>query len=122
MNKMKKLIVMLLAVVMSLSLVACGGSNIEKFCGGYDIVWDGYEGQHNDSVRFYALFENGTLTIEKREKDGSQWPVKETKEYSYELEGKNKVIIDGETYTYEITDDRVKFDKDLMGIVKYWKR
>lgn len=126
---MKKIISLLLVLVMCFALAACGGSSIEKFCGGSSIQWDGYEAQHSDDVNYYALFENGVLTIEKRvpknsssSPTGKVWVVAETKEYHYELQGNNTVIIDGETYTYEITDDRVKFNKDLMGIDNYWKR
>lgn len=126
---MKKTISLFLALVMCLSLCACGGTNIEKFCAGSSIRWDGYEGQHNDTVSYSALFENGVLTIEKRtptaysgSPTGKLWIVEETTEYSYELKGNDTVIIEGVTYTYEITADRVVFDKDLMGIDNYWKR
>ena len=126
---MKKALTLLLALTLCLSLCACGSNNIEKFCGGSSIKWDGYEGQNNDSVAFYALFENGVLTIEKRipkssssSPTGQLWVVDERSEYRYELKGNDTVVIDGETYTYEITDNRVKFDKDLMGIENYWKR
>ena len=125
---MKKALSILLALVICLSLCACG-KNIEKFCGGYSIQWDGYEGQHNDSVNYHALFENGVLTIEKRipqssssSPTGKLWVVDETNEYHYELKGNDTIIIDGTTYTYEINGDRVKFDKDLMGIDNYWKQ
>lgn len=126
---MKKLLALMLAAALALSLVACGGSNIEKFCDGYSIFWDNYEGQYNDEIHYYALFENGVLTIERRElkpfpasPTGTAYLVTETTEYNYELEGKDTVIIDGETYIYEISNDRVGFNKDLMGISSWWKR
>lgn len=126
---MKKTISLLLALVLCLSLCACGGTNIEKFCAGSSICWDGYEGQHNDTVTYYALFENGILTIEKRTPKASSssptgkiWTVAESNQYRYELQGSDTVIIEGEAYTYEIIDKRVKFDKDLMGIDNYWKQ
>lgn len=123
---MKKALSLLLVLVLCLSLCACGGTNIEKFCDGYDIKWDGYEGQHNNSVKYYALFKDGTLTITKYVPNtystGGKWKVAETKEYSYELQGNDTVIIDGETYTYEISDDRVSFNKELVGIESWWKR
>lgn len=126
---MKRLITWLLIQVLCLSLCACGGTNIEKFCDGYSIMWDGYEGQNNDSEKYYALFSDGTLTIEKRTSKesassptGKLWSVVGTEKYSYELKGSDTVIIDGETYTYEISNNRVKFNKDLVGIETWWKR
>lgn len=126
---MKKLLVLMLAVAFALSLTACGGTNIEKFCDGYSIFWDNYEGQHNDEIHYYALFEDGVLTIEQRKLQpfsasttGTAYLVEETETYNYELEGNDTIIIDGETYTYEISDNRVEFNKDLMGISSWWKR
>ncbi len=80
-----------------------------------------------DDVKYYALFEDGTLTIEKRTPKeysftGKIWTADETYEFSYELKGNDTVIIEGETYTYEISDGRVEFDRDLIGIDEYWAR
>lgn len=125
---MKKVISILLIIALCFCLVACG-QNIETFCGGSSIKWDGYEGQHNDKFGYYATFEDGTLTIEKREAKadsgsptGKRMEVVETKTYSYELQGNDTVIIDGETYTYSFSSGRVEFDKDLCGIESWWKQ
>ena len=125
---MKKALSLLLALVMCLSLCACG-KNIERFCGGYSIRWSGFEGNHSDNVTYYALFEDGVLTIEKciyapssSSPSGKTLVDKETNEYRYELEGNNSVVIDGVTYTYEINGDLVDFDKKLMGIASMWER
>lgn len=124
-----KIITILLVISVCINLTACGGNNIEKFCDGGSIRWDGYEGQNNDESVYYALFENGVLTIEYRvAEDSSNSPtgklmiLEDSEEYNYELKGNDTVIIDGETYTYEIENDRVKFNKALMGIESYWKR
>lgn len=123
---MKKVLSLILALIMCLSLCACG-KNIERFCGGYSIRWFGYEGLHNDSVTYYALFEDGVLTIERciyepssSSPSGKVQVSKETNEYHYELKGNNSVVIDGVTYTYEINDDLVVFDQKLMGIAAMW--
>ncbi len=111
------------------SLCACGGTNVEKLCNGSKLLWDNYEGQNNDSVKYYALFENGTLTIEKcTPKDipgvtGKAWTADETFEYSYTLKGNDTVIIDDTTYTYKISgNSRVTFNKGLMGTSDAWRK
>ena len=126
---MKKMIALLMAVAMCLLLIACSSGNIESFCDGYSISWDGYEAQNNDKTVFRAEFTDGVLTIEEWEYEadpssptGKSGKAVETMTYNYELEGNDTVIIEGETYTYEIDDDIVKFDKELMGIDSWWKR
>lgn len=124
---MKKFILVLLLLMMLLLLSACGTGNIEKFCDGQSLHWDGFGYRHVDDVMYYALFEDGTLTIEERTPKeysftGKIWTTDETFEFSYELKGNDTVIIEGETYTYEISDGRVEFDRELMGFDKYWAR
>ncbi len=126
---MKKAISLILALVLCLSLTACGGSNIEKFCDGGSIMWDGYAAHNNEKTVFYAEFTNGVLTIEEWEykassssPSGKSGKVVDTQTYNYELQGNDTVIIDGTTYTYEIKDNRVIFDKKLAGIESAWKR
>lgn len=124
---MKKIAIAVLLITLTLTLSSCGGSNIEKFCDGSSLYWDGFDAHYGVDEAYYALFENGTLTIEKRtpkkfQTMGTLWTVDESYEYSYVLQGNDTVIIEGETYTYEITDSRVQFSKDLMGIEDWWTR
>lgn len=64
--EMKRLITLLLGFTMLFSLCACGVSNIEDFCDGYSIRWDGAQSDRDDTQCFYALFEDGVLTIERK--------------------------------------------------------
>ena len=121
----KKLLTLAMCTLLLFSLTACGNGNIEKFCDGSSIMWDGYEAHNSDDVVYRAEFSNGSLKVEKWEyKDGIGKPgnVVESNTYNYELDGNYTVIIDGDTYTYEISDGRVEFNKKLMGIESSWKQ
>lgn len=123
---MKKIIVTLLALVMMLSLTACGGKNIEQFCDGADLRWNGAASSLVNDAKYYASFEDGVLTIVRREQRdvppaGLLWMVVETQTYNYELEGNDTIIIEGLiTYKYEIHGDEVVFDENLVGLDNYW--
>ena len=124
---MKKASLFLFLLVLAMLLSACSAGNIEKFCDGQSLKWDGFGSRYVDDLKYYALFEAGTLTIEKhtpREYSftGKYWAADETFEFHYTLQGRDTIIIEGETYTYTIENERVTFDKDLMGIEKYWAR
>lgn len=126
---MKRLITLLLALTMLIPLCACGVSNIEDFCEGYSIRWDGIQSNRDDTQCFYALFEDGVLTIERKtpipsstSPTGAIWITSESGQFPYELQGNDTVIIDGETYKYEFYDDIVKFDKPLLDIDYWWSR
>jgi len=107
-------------------LSACGGKNIEKLCDGSSLSWDGFGAHHVEGYKYYALFEDGTLTIEERtpknypNTSGPVWTADKTLKFQYTLKGNDTVIIEGETYTYTISDRRVTFDKKLMGIEDSW--
>ena len=53
---------------------------------------------------------------------GKLWIVTESAEFPYVLEGSDTVIIEGETYTYEIDGDTVHFNKDLLEIDSWWEK
>ena len=126
---MKKIIAIALVLLLCLSFTACGAKDIEKFCDGSSLHWNGPTARKSDDVNFYATFEDGILTVEMREPmdyedspTGKLWIVTESAEFPYVLEGSDTVIIEGETYTYEIDGDTVHFNKDLLEIDSWWEK
>lgn len=116
---MKKRIVLLLALVLCLSLCACGKNlTLEDLSDMYI---------QEDDIRVVFTFEDGTMDVEiidyvpsSASPSGMVAGRRENFSESYTLEGDNGVIIDGTMYHYEIDEDanRVFFAEKFMDLAK----
>ena len=118
---MKKLFILLLAIIMCFSLVACGSKTLtlENLSNMYV---DG-----TDDARASFTFADGTMTIEiiyyvESSSSPSGKIAGNREEYTkeYTLDGENYITVDGIQYYYEIDEENktVEFSTKFMNLSK----
>ncbi len=117
---MKKAISLLLALVLCLSLCACGNKTLTL-----EDLSDIYV--QDDSTRASFTFEDGTMTVEiiyyvesSASPSGKVAGRRESFTEPYTLNGENHVTVEGKEYYYEIDEEngKVRFSVKFMDLAK----
>ena len=129
---LKRLFVLTITIFLLLGCTGCKSKDLEEL-SSEKLLYH----QFSKFEKVQLEFDDGTLTVYWRffnvdpsSPSGVSLDREETYEYEYTLDGENYVIVDGETYYYEVTKfkppeydkkiRKIEFSAPFLGIAEVW--